>query len=86
MEIEFTKLSSKGQIVIPRNIREILKLKNGTPFAVIREDDSILLKKMELPKIKKWDEATHPFRKAAEKSNFTKEDLDRIIKEVRKTK
>ena len=85
-EIEFTKLSSKGQIVIPQDIRDDMKLKPGTPFAVIEQKDSILLKKLEMPKIKSWAEVTKPFREAAKKSGFTRADLDRIIEEVRKSK
>lgn len=83
-EIEFTKLSSKGQIVIPRSIRETLRLKTGMPFAIMEQRDAILLKKMEMPNIKSWNESTKPFRKAAKKSKFSKEDLSKIIKEVRK--
>lgn len=86
MEVEFTKLSSKGQVVIPQDIRESLKLTEGTPFAVITQNNTILLKKMELPKIKTWREATRPFREAAKKSRFSKEDLARMIEEVRMTK
>jgi len=84
METEFTKLSSKGQIVIPQEIREGLHLEEGTPFAVIAQKEGILLKKIELPK--SWDEVTKPFREAAKKADFTDEDLERIIKETRKGK
>ena len=84
--VEFTKLSSKGQIVIPQDIREGMDLKPGTPFAVVKQDDTILLKRIELPKIKKWAEVTKSFREAAKKSRFTAEDLDRLIMEVRQTK
>lgn len=80
----FTKLSSKGQVVIPQEVREALHLKEGTPLAVIAQEDSILLKKIEMPKVKSWDEATSPFRKAAKKSRFTKEDLDKFIEELRR--
>ncbi len=83
MVMEFTKMSSKGQVVIPRDIREILKLEEGTPLAVITQDDTLCLKKIELPKVKTWKEATRPFRKAAKESGFTKEDLDRVILESR---
>lgn len=86
MEVEFTKLSSKGQIVIPRDIRESLELKEGTPFAVMKQNDTILLKKMALPKIKTWEEVAKPFRQAAKKSDFTKGDLDMMIREVKKSR
>jgi AbrB family looped-hinge helix DNA binding protein len=82
IEAEFTKLSSKGQIVIPQSIREQMGLTAGTPFAVVEQKDSILLKRIELPK--NWTEATLPFREAAKKSGFNKTDLDRLIREIRR--
>lgn len=85
-KVEFTKLSSKGQIVIPQGVRKDMRLKTGTPFAVIEQKDAILLKKIEMPKVKSWAEVTKPFREAARKSGFTRADLDRIIREVRKSK
>jgi|SRR3989338_298146 len=51
-EIEFTKLSSKGQIVIPRRIRRFLKLMEGTLFVVNEQNGTILLKKIDVPEIK----------------------------------
>ena len=81
-----TKLSSKGQIVIPRDIMERLSVKEGNLFVIADRDDSICLKKIEPLKMKTWNEATKPFREAARKSKFTKDDLDRIILEVRANK
>ncbi len=52
-EIEFTKLSSKGQIVIPRKIRQFLKLEEGTLFLINEQGGTILLKRIEVPEIKK---------------------------------
>ncbi|HKZ33737.1 MAG TPA: nucleotidyltransferase domain-containing protein [Candidatus Nanoarchaeia archaeon] len=51
-EIEFTKLSSKGQVVIPRRIRRFLKLMEGTLFVVNEQNGTILLKRIEVPEIK----------------------------------
>lgn len=84
MQVEFTKLSSKGQIVIPQDIRKDMKLKEGTPFAVTRQKETILLKKMDFPKT--WNQVTEPFREAAKKSGFTQKDLNRLINEVRRSK
>ncbi len=86
MTEEFTKLSSKGQVVIPQEIRKELHLEEGTPFLVVAQKDSVLLKKIEIPRVKSWDEATKPFREAANKSNFTEEDLEKIIASVKKAK
>lgn len=52
-EIEFTKLSSKGQVVIPRRIRKFLKLMEGTLFVVNEQNGTILLKKIEIPEAKR---------------------------------
>jgi len=73
-------------VVIPRNIRESLNLRDGMPLAVIKQGTTILLKKIEIPKIKTWKEVTKPFRIAARKSGFTKQDLDKLIEEVRAKK
>lgn len=43
--MEITKLSTKGQIVIPESIRKDLEV--GTGFAITRKDDMIILKKLE---------------------------------------
>jgi len=85
VDFEFTRASSKGQVVIPQDIREELGIKEGTPFAVAVQDRTIVLKKIELPKVS-WREATKPFRVAAAKSGFTKEDLDKLMAEVRVSK
>lgn len=44
-----TKLSSKGQLVIPEKIRKNLKIKEGDIFATTTKSDLIVLKKIENP-------------------------------------
>lgn len=44
--VEIITLSSKGQLVIPKELREKLKLKQQDKFVIIAEDDSILLKRI----------------------------------------
>jgi len=46
-EVEFTKASSKGQIVIPTRIRKKFAIKEGSVLAVVARDDVIVLKKVE---------------------------------------
>ncbi|MBI2628584.1 AbrB/MazE/SpoVT family DNA-binding domain-containing protein [Candidatus Pacearchaeota archaeon] len=79
--VRITKISSKGQVVIPFEIREKMDLEEGNLLIVSDSGDSICLKKIELPKIKSWKEATRPFRESARKSGFTREDLDMVIEE-----
>jgi antitoxin PrlF len=81
--VTITKISSKGQVVIPFDIREKMNLQEGNLLIVSDTDDSICMKKIELPEIKSWQEATRPFRLAAKKSNFSDEDLKKVIAETR---
>ncbi|MAE49560.1 hypothetical protein CMI48_01900 [Candidatus Pacearchaeota archaeon] len=85
MDVEFTRLSSKGQVVIPRKIRESLHWEVGTPFRVMKEGDAVMIEKIELGR-KSWDEVAAPFRKAAEEAEFTQEDLSQLIRDVRRKK
>ena len=45
-ETEFTKTSSKGQIVIPSKIRKKLNIGDGSLLAATAQDDLIILKKV----------------------------------------
>lgn len=47
---QLTKMSSRGQIVIPEDIRHSLNLETGCVFVVFgrKESDAILLKKLDL--------------------------------------
>lgn len=46
-EVELTKVSSKGQIVLPKDIRKKLKISRGTAIAVSVTDGLIVLKLLE---------------------------------------
>ena len=49
MNIELTKMSSKGQVVIPGSVRDKLSLKEGQVLAVSTEDNLIVLKILDNP-------------------------------------
>lgn len=48
-QMEIARLSSKGQLVIPRLMRKNLKAGEGTMFAVASYDNMLVLKKIENP-------------------------------------
>ena len=50
--METTKLSEKGQIVIPKDFRKKMGLKPGNQFLVIAAEDAIILQRMETVKQK----------------------------------
>jgi len=83
--VEFTKMSSKGQIVIPQGIREKLRVKEGTPFAVSASENTIVLKKVEIPNLT-FRQAAKPFEESAKRTGFTQKDLEKLIAETRASK
>lgn len=52
-----TTISEKGQIVIPQSIRKELGIKPKNKFLVYGRGDTIIMKKLDLPSLKKeWDD------------------------------
>ena len=45
--IEITRASSKGQVVIPEDIRKRLKIQKGSIFAVTSKNEMIVMKKLD---------------------------------------
>lgn len=78
-----TKLSSKGQIVIPEEIREEMHLQTGDKFLILAEDDVVVLKA-----ISRSNNEYHYLLKkahlAAKKTALTKADVAAAIKQARK--
>ena len=67
-KLSTTKMSSKGQVVIPEEIRKRLKLKEGSQFIVIGEKDVVILKSINPPSFKEFDDIITQARKHAKKS------------------
>jgi AbrB family looped-hinge helix DNA binding protein len=81
--IDVITLSSKGQLVIPKDIRESLGLTKNNKFLVTFDNDSILLKKIKEDDLKqKMKSLMKVFAK--EFKQLTKEELREEIKESRK--
>lgn len=49
MNLETIRMSSRGQIVIPQDVREEVHAEEGTIFAVVGSKDTIVLKKISTP-------------------------------------
>jgi len=87
IDISITKISSKGQIVIPQSMRA--GLKEGDKLVVIRNNDQIILKKAD--KFSKNFEEDMEFAKRTEEAwkryergEFIEMEFDDFIKEMRK--
>lgn len=81
-----TKMSSKGQVVIPEGIRKRLKLKPGTQFVVIGDNDVVILKNITPPSIEEFDELIAKARKAGKQARLKKSDIEEAIMKVRRIK
>ena len=79
-----TKMSSKGQIVIPEDIRKRLNLKPGTQFVVVGQDDVVILKTITKPSMNEFDQLISEARKQAKKAGMKKRDIASAIQKVRK--
>ena len=79
--ISTTKMSSKGQVVIPENIRKQLNLKAGTQFVVVGNKDVVILKNISPPNLSEFDELIADARKKAKEVGIKKSDIkDAILK------
>ena len=78
-----TRMSSKGQIVIPEEIRERLGLRPGTQFVVVGNRDVVILKTITSPSLKAFDELVSRARAQARKAGLRKSDVKAAITKVR---
>lgn len=83
-QIATTKLSSKGQIVIPEEIRNRMHLHTGDQFVVFAEKDIVILKIIAKPDSDEFNPLIAKARKAAKQVGLSKTDLTVAIKEARK--
>ena len=78
-----TKLSSRGQVVIPEEIRSRLGLEAGVKFIVVGEGDVVVPKALKPPRLRDFKALLAKARKSAEDAGLTPADVDRAIREVR---
>lgn len=78
-----TKMSSKGQVVIPKDIRKRLKLKAGSQFVVVGEKDVVILKAISPPSFAEFDSLIARARKQAKESGLKRSDIAASIAKAR---
>lgn len=81
--IDYTRLSSKGQLVVPKNIREFLKLKPGELFIIFADNDTLILKRVKRPPDSDVKEMFSRSQRLAQEKGLTPEDVDAAIQSVR---
>lgn len=79
MTVATTKLSSKGQVVIPESIRKSLHLKEGDRFVVVGQGDSVIFKAITPPSLDQVDSLLAKARAQARKAGIRKSDIKAAI-------
>jgi len=81
--IATTKMSSKGQVVIPESVRKRLGLRPGTEFVVLADDGVVILKEITPPSMSQFDELIADARRKARQAGMKRSDIRAAIDEVR---
>ena len=82
--MELAKVTTKGQITIPKSIRELLGLKEGSKILFIKKGDDIVIQNSAMLAL---DKIQNAFEGEAERLGLeTEEDVVEMIKEFRKNR
>ena len=84
-EPQVTTISEKGQVVIPQSIRKQMGIKAKNKFLVYGKGNTIIMKKLEIPDLKKeWDSI---FKMMDEKElKISDEEIEEEKRQVRKNR
>ena len=78
-----TRMSSRGQVVIPEDVRNRLNLEAGAQFVVVGEDDVVILKTIKRPSMKDFDDLVSEARRQARASGMKRSDVASAVARVR---
>ncbi len=78
-----TKMSSKGQVVIPEEVRNALGLKAGSKFVVVGEGDVVILKVINPPSMSVFDDIIQEARRQERQAGMKLSDVTAALRAVR---
>ncbi len=78
-----TKMSLKGQVVIPEHIRKRLNLRVGSQFVVVGEKDVVIFKSISQPSMEEFDKLIAKARKQAKDEGLKRSDVYKAIAKAR---
>ncbi len=79
-----TRLSSKGQVVIPEGIRAALRLEPGARFVVLAEGDVVILKRIDAPPRREIRLLAEKVRNQVRRAGLRRADVEKAIRDVRR--
>lgn len=83
---EVTAVSSKGQVVLPKSIRDSLSLTAGAKLMVLSDGENILLKPIRKPELTEFRAMLDSAAQWATDAGMTADDIHEVIAEVRKAR
>jgi AbrB family looped-hinge helix DNA binding protein len=78
-----TKMSSRGQVVIPESVRNDLGLKTGDQFVVVAESGVVILKGIRKPSMSEFDALVRKARRQAKAACLRPADVAEAVAAVR---
>ena len=78
-----TRMSSRGQVVIPEDVRGRLGLEAGVQFVVVGEGDVVILKTITPPSMDGFDNLIRRARQQARTSGMKRSDIAKVILKAR---
>jgi len=78
-----TRMSSKGQVVIPEEIRTKLRLKPGSRFVVLGQRDMVVLKTISPPRMEQFDDLVAKARRQAKHAGMKRSHVSAAVRRVR---
>ncbi len=85
-EAATTTLSSKGQVVIPEEIRARLGLKAGAQFVVIGDGDVVIFRRLEAPDLSEFAPLVQRARRVAKQTGLRRADIAKAVAKVRRAR
>jgi AbrB family looped-hinge helix DNA binding protein len=82
-DMEFVKMSDKGQLVVPQGIRESLNLNPGERFVAFPIADGVVFKRVEMPKMD-FETLTRDVAEQFKKNKVRPNDVSEAVKWARK--
>ena len=86
METALVTVSTKGQVVLPANIRRSLAISDGDRLAIHVSEGVIMLKPVKVPAAEDFKQWMDEAKEWAASVGYTEEDAAEVIRSVRKKK
>ena len=78
-----TRMSSRGQVVIPGPVRKALAIEPGTPFLVIARKDTIVLHRLQEPPWQFFDDMVKQAGKQGREHDAAMQGFTKLLKKLR---